>query len=267
MKKIILLLFLFVFIFSACSGDCGCCAVDSPFVFPAETQYRKITAEEAEKLIAANDAIILDVRTSEEFGEGHIDGAILLPYTEIGRAAGMFDDKEQVIIVYCRAGRRSEIAARELIRMGFTRVYDVGAMEDWVNYTADGTVYADFNFDGHMDYAVWVGWGSTNWLELYHYYLWCAETASYVRNRQLEEINATGIITVDAENRLLVVRAYHGWQGETTRHYECIDGEYVLVRLITENYEDIDENTRIRRLRVEELEDGIMVMIKDEIIN
>jgi rhodanese-related sulfurtransferase len=91
-----------------------------------------------------DDAIILDVRTQEEFDEGYIANAVLLPYTEISeKAASFLPDKDQTVLIYCRAGRRSEIAARELIDMGYTKVYDFGGIQDWT----DGLVKPfDINF-------------------------------------------------------------------------------------------------------------------------
>jgi len=78
------------------------------------------------------DVIILDVRTQSEFNEGHIPNAILLPYNDIkDKAKIILLDMDQVILVYCRSGRRSELAAKDLIDMGFTSVYDFGGIIDW----------------------------------------------------------------------------------------------------------------------------------------
>ena len=95
-------------------------------------EYKKITEDEAMEMMS-EDAIILDVRTYEEFSEGHIKDAILLPDYEIGeKAAEILPDLNQIILVYCRSGRRSAVAAKELIVMGYTNVYDFGGIEtDW----------------------------------------------------------------------------------------------------------------------------------------
>ena len=78
------------------------------------------------------DYILLDVRTREEYDSGHIKGAVLLPYDEIGeRAAARLPDKSAVILVYCRSGVRSEIAARELLSLGYVNVYDMGGINGW----------------------------------------------------------------------------------------------------------------------------------------
>ena len=73
-----------------------------------------ITAEEAKKLMDSEEGcIILDVRTREEYDQGHIPGAILIPDTEIeAKAADLLPDKDQLILVYCRSGRRSKLAAQ-----------------------------------------------------------------------------------------------------------------------------------------------------------
>lgn len=94
--------------------------------------YKKITAEEAKVMIDIGNVIILDVRDQSEYDEGHIENALLLPYMEIkDKAAAVLPDKDVKILVYCRTGRRSEIAARELINMGYTSVYDIGGILDW----------------------------------------------------------------------------------------------------------------------------------------
>jgi len=96
-------------------------------------QYRKISAEEAYDIMnGTDDFILLDVRTYEEFVELHIEGAILIPDNEItDRAADELPDKNALILVYCRSGRRSEAASRLLVQMGYTNVYDFGGIIDW----------------------------------------------------------------------------------------------------------------------------------------
>ena len=97
------------------------------------SNYQKITAKEAKEIIEKGEyGVILDVRTLEEYNEGHIEGATLLPDNEIkDKAETMLNDKEEVILVYCRSGRRSETAAKALIHMGYTNVYDFGGINDW----------------------------------------------------------------------------------------------------------------------------------------
>lgn len=98
-----------------------------------DTLYKKITPAEARIMMeSAEPFVLLDVRTEEEMRERHIPGAILIPYTELKeRAAAELPDKEALILLYCRSGRRSAIAAKELLRQGYTRVYDFGGINDW----------------------------------------------------------------------------------------------------------------------------------------
>ena len=78
------------------------------------------------------DYIIIDARTDEEFAEGHIEDAILIPEYEIAnRAEEELPDKEQLILVYCRSGRRSKIASEELVKLGYTNVKEFGGIIDW----------------------------------------------------------------------------------------------------------------------------------------
>jgi rhodanese-related sulfurtransferase len=97
-----------------------------------EVEYIRITSREAEDMMLSEDVVILDVRTQEEFDEGHIPNAILLPSFEVReRALSVVTDFDQIILVYCRAGSRSAAAARELISMGYMRVYDFGGINGW----------------------------------------------------------------------------------------------------------------------------------------
>ena len=95
--------------------------------------YQKITAAAVkERLDKGEKLIIVDVRTQEEYASGHIAKSLLLPYDEIGqKASALLPDKTAAIIVYCRTGRRSEIAAKELLSMGYTNVADMGGINGW----------------------------------------------------------------------------------------------------------------------------------------
>ena len=92
-----------------------------------------ITAEEAKQIMDTEDGyIILDVRTQEEYDEGHIPVAILIPNTEIeARAEEELPDKDQLIFVYCRSGRRSKLAAEALVELGYTNIKEFGGIIDW----------------------------------------------------------------------------------------------------------------------------------------
>ena len=98
-----------------------------------KAMYKQITAEEAKKIMdSGEEHIILDTREQDEFDEGHIPGAILIPYTEIeNKAEEMLPDKDAQILVYCRSGRRSKIASESLAKLGYTNVKEFGGIIDW----------------------------------------------------------------------------------------------------------------------------------------
>lgn len=98
-----------------------------------KAMYEQITPEEAKKIMdSGEEYIILDVREQDEFDSGHIAGAILIPYTEIGeKAEEMIPDKNVQILVYCRSGRRSKIASERLAKLGYTNIKEFGGIIDW----------------------------------------------------------------------------------------------------------------------------------------
>lgn len=98
-----------------------------------DNRYISINAEEAKKMMDEGASyILLDVRTQSEYDEGHIPGAILIPDTEIeDRAEEELTDKAVVILVYCRSGRRSKLAAQALADLGYTGIYEFGGIIDW----------------------------------------------------------------------------------------------------------------------------------------
>ena len=95
--------------------------------------YEQISGAEAKALMDSESGyIIIDARTQEEYDQGHIPGAIMIPEYEIAdRAEKELPDKEQLILVYCRSGRRSKIAAEELVKLGYTNVKEFGGIIDW----------------------------------------------------------------------------------------------------------------------------------------
>ena len=95
--------------------------------------YEQITAEEAKEIMDNGEEFVaLDVREKDEFDAGHISGAVLIPYTEIDqRAKEILPDQEKQILVYCRSGRRSKIAAESLAKLGYTNVKEFGGIIDW----------------------------------------------------------------------------------------------------------------------------------------
>ena len=95
--------------------------------------YEQISGAEAKALMdSENGYIIIDARTQEEYDQGHIPEAIMIPEYEIAdRAEKELPDKNQLILVYCRSGRRSKIAAEELVKLGYTNVKEFGGIIDW----------------------------------------------------------------------------------------------------------------------------------------
>lgn len=122
------------------------CTVSTPKL-PSEAsnttksaEYQKITAQQAKaRMDSGEDIIIVDVRTKEEYEESHIDGAILIPNESIGSAQpARLPDLNAEILIYCRSGNRSAQAAKKLVAMGYTKVYDFGGIIDWPYSTVSG---------------------------------------------------------------------------------------------------------------------------------
>ena len=142
MKKILCIIsFVLCIVLTACGNDSSVGIIggaDGPTsIIIAEkgekAMYEQITQEEAKKIMdSGEEHIILDAREKDEFDEGHIPGAILIPYTEIeNKAEEMLPDKNAQILVYCRSGRRSKIASESLAKLGYTNVKEFGGIIDW----------------------------------------------------------------------------------------------------------------------------------------
>ena len=95
--------------------------------------YRRITMDEAVTMMAQESGyIILDVRRPDEFAAGHIPNAINVPNETIGTAdIPELPDKNQLIMVYCRSGRRSKEASEKLVKLGYTNIVEFGGILDW----------------------------------------------------------------------------------------------------------------------------------------
>jgi rhodanese-related sulfurtransferase len=95
--------------------------------------YRQISMDEAVKMMKdEKNYIILDVRRPDEYAEGHIPGAINVPNEDIGTSdIAELPDKAQLILVYCRSGRRSKEAAAKLVKLGYTNIVEFGGILDW----------------------------------------------------------------------------------------------------------------------------------------
>lgn len=98
-----------------------------------EITYEIISQTQAKDIMDnSTDYVIVDARTSEEFSEGHIKNAINLDYEEVTqKAESLLPDKNQLILIYCRSGRRSKIAAESLCQLGYTNVKEFGGIIDW----------------------------------------------------------------------------------------------------------------------------------------
>ncbi len=96
--------------------------------------YRQISQEEAAEMMKNDDGhIVVDVRTIDEYNEGHIPKAICIPNENIieGTMPEELPDKSQIILIYCRSGNRSRQAAEKLFNTGYTNIYEFGGIKDW----------------------------------------------------------------------------------------------------------------------------------------
>ena len=105
-----------------------------------ESTYRQVNAEEAATMMEEESSyIILDVRTTEEYSEKHIPGAINIPNETIGTEdIPELPDKEQLILVYCRSGNRSKQASEKLVKQGYPNIVEFGGINDWTGETVGG---------------------------------------------------------------------------------------------------------------------------------
>lgn len=129
-KKMILL-FLSTLLLTGCSSS-------KNDIIPSATNlpvnnYRQITMNEAVKIIEEESGyIILDVRRPDEFAAGHIPNAVNLPNENIGTTEiPELPNKEQMILVYCRSGRRSKEASEKLVKLGYSNVVEFGGILEW----------------------------------------------------------------------------------------------------------------------------------------
>ena len=122
MKKLIPIL-LSALMFTGCAGTSN----------DQTNTYRQITMDEAVTMMAQETGyIILDVRRPDEYAAGHIPNAINVPNESIGTSEiPELPDKNQLIMVYCRSGRRSKEAAEKLVKLGYTNIVEFGGILDW----------------------------------------------------------------------------------------------------------------------------------------
>ncbi len=135
MKRVSALLLLFIFCLTGCSGN----ALQQTSVSEASQglKYKQISQEEALEMLAKDDGhIIVDVRRQDEYDAGHIPGAILIPNESIEKDRPKeLPDLDQIILIYCRSGRRSKEASEKLANMGYTNIYEFGGIITWTGET------------------------------------------------------------------------------------------------------------------------------------
>ena len=109
------------------------------FLFGCDNKDEKINSDVtisymyAKELIINNSAKLVDVRTSDEYNDNHIEGALLLTLDDIDadRAKDVIGDIDTYVIVYCKSGVRSSEAKKKLTNLGYTNVYDLGSINNW----------------------------------------------------------------------------------------------------------------------------------------
>ena len=99
----------------------------------SRSSYTQISQEEARRIMEEETGyLIIDVRTEEEFNEGHIPGAVNIPNETIADTRPpQLPDSGQKLLIYCRSGNRSRQAAQKLADMGYTGVYEFGGINTW----------------------------------------------------------------------------------------------------------------------------------------
>lgn len=127
MKKILWIVVLLVVI-----TGCGNEKIDG------EALYKTIEVAVAQEFVNNDKAILIDVRTLEEYEEGHIEDAINMPFDTISKETlkNVTNSKIDNIIVYCKSGERSRKAAIKMLELGYTNVYDLGSMSNWEGQNA-----------------------------------------------------------------------------------------------------------------------------------
>ena len=125
MKKQLLYFFLILIIITGCSSNKS--------TTNSTNSNGTIGYVEAKEMIINKGAVVLDVRTKEEYEEKHIDGALSLPVDEITteKVASIINDNNTIMIVYCKSGVRSAQAVTKLNDLGYNNVYNLGAMSNW----------------------------------------------------------------------------------------------------------------------------------------
>ena len=126
MKKTIILILMFMMILASCAGKNK--------KEDVSVNFKMVSMAEGIEIAKKNpDAIIVDVRREDEYKAGHIPGAVLLTMETITEetATKVLPDKNQMILIYCRSGRRSKIAAKSLLDLEYTNLIEFGGILDY----------------------------------------------------------------------------------------------------------------------------------------
>lgn len=123
MKRLLPLFFSFLLLLTGCGAGGA----------SEEKGYQQISQEEAKEMMDNQEVLILDVREQDEYDSGHIPGAVLLPVGSITEesAAEVIPEKDATVLVYCRSGNRSKTAAKALVELGYTGIYEFGGITTW----------------------------------------------------------------------------------------------------------------------------------------
>lgn len=133
--KYLLLIIAITLLITGCSAP----KTDNADAVKTVVEYKKISPETAKEMMEEQGTLVIDVRTPDEYAQTHIPGAKLVPLDDISNGKlGEIPDKDQILLVYCRSGNRSGQAARKLIDLGYTNVYDFGGIVDWPYDTKAG---------------------------------------------------------------------------------------------------------------------------------
>ena len=135
MKKNFIMILAAMMTLAGCSGKNKMVykSLENQTVSKTET-FKMVSMAEGIELAEKNpDAVIVDVRRDDEYKAGHIPGAVLLTMETITAetAAKVLPDKNQMILIYCRSGRRSKIAAQSLLDLGYTNLIEFGGILDY----------------------------------------------------------------------------------------------------------------------------------------
>jgi len=123
---------------TALVAGCGSASDGLPGI--AVDGYRQIDQQTAKEMMERDDGhVLVDVRRQDEYDAGHIPGAMLLPNESIEDSPpAELPDKDAIILVYCRSGRRSKEAAKKLADLGYTNVFEFGGIIDWTGDVVTG---------------------------------------------------------------------------------------------------------------------------------